>query len=98
MPKSCPGVPDELLNPKKSWTGTADFKEEVTKLGGLFVENFKKFSDEATLEVIKAGEHFQAPSYVGKADCGKSRSASIKEGCRLPWHAHDEPCTKCGDI
>ena len=56
VPKSCPGVPDELLNPKKSWTGAADFKEEVTKLGGLFVENFKKYSDEATEDVIKAGE------------------------------------------
>ncbi|CAO1597071.1 Protein kinase C-like 1 [Xanthoria calcicola] len=55
VPKSCTGVPDELLNPKKSWTGAADFKEEVTKLGGLFVQNFKKYSDEATREVIKAG-------------------------------------------
>lgn len=55
VPKSCTGVPDELLNPAKSWTGQADFKEEVTKLGGLFVENFKRFADEATPEVIKAG-------------------------------------------
>ena len=56
MPKACPGVPDELLNPKKSWTGTADFKEEVTKLGGLFIENFKKYSDQATPDVVKAGQ------------------------------------------
>ncbi len=56
VPKACPGVPDELLNPAKSWHGQADFKEEVTKLGGLFVENFKKYSDEATAEVIKAGK------------------------------------------
>lgn len=55
VPRRCTGVPDEVLNPAKSWTGTADFKEEVTKLGGLFVENFKKYSDEATPEVIKAG-------------------------------------------
>ncbi|KAK3051857.1 Protein kinase C-like 1 [Extremus antarcticus] len=57
VPKTCTNVPDELLNPKKSWTGTADFKEEVTKLGELFNENFKKYSDEATEEVIKAGPH-----------------------------------------
>ena len=55
VPTSCVGVPSELLNPAKSWTGVADFKEEVTKLGGLFVENFKKYADEATNEVIKAG-------------------------------------------
>lgn len=55
VPKSCPGVPDEMLNPKKSWTGSADFDEEVTKLGTLFKENFEKYSSEATDDVIKAG-------------------------------------------
>ena len=55
VPTSCTGVPSELLNPAKSWVGVADFKEEVTKLGGLFVENFKKYADEATDDVIKAG-------------------------------------------
>ncbi|KAM5487328.1 Protein kinase C-like 1 [Microsporum canis] len=55
IPTSCPGVPSELLNPKTSWTGSADFKEEVTKLGVLFNDNFKKYADEATPEVIAAG-------------------------------------------
>ena len=55
VPTSCTGVPSELLNPAKSWTGATDFKEEVTKLGGLFLENFKKYADEATENVIKAG-------------------------------------------
>ena len=65
MPTSCTNVPNELLNPKKSWTGKADFKEEVTKLGGLFVDNFKKYSDEATPEVIKAGKYSkQTFSYI----------------------------------
>lgn len=58
IPKTCAGVPDELLNPKKSWSGSTDFKEEVTKLGSLFVENFKKYADEATPEVIKAGKSY----------------------------------------
>jgi phosphoenolpyruvate carboxykinase (ATP) len=55
VPKKCPNVPDELLNPAKSWTGTADFKGEVTKLGKLFNENFEKYASEATEEVKKAG-------------------------------------------
>ena len=56
VPKTCPGVPDELLNPKSAWTAGGDsFQTEVTKLGQLFVENFKKYSDEATADVIKAG-------------------------------------------
>ena len=58
VPTSCTGVPSELLNPAKSWTGAADFEEEVTKLGDLFVDNFKKYADEATEEVIKAGPQF----------------------------------------
>ena len=33
------------------------FKEEVEKLGRLFMENFKKYEDQATTEVIKAGPH-----------------------------------------
>merc|ERR1712098_672967 len=55
VPKTCPNVPDELLNPKKAWTASTDFDEEVTKLAKLFVENFDKYKDEATDEVIKAG-------------------------------------------
>lgn len=55
VPKNVTNVPDELLNPAKSWSGTADFKDEVTKLAELFNENFKKYADEATPEVIKAG-------------------------------------------
>ena len=55
VPTACPGVPNELLNPAKSWSGATDFKEEVTKLGGLFVENFRKYEDQATKEVIEAG-------------------------------------------
>ncbi|MCJ1325086.1 Protein kinase C-like 1 [Thelotrema lepadinum] len=55
VPKSCSNVPDELLNPAKSWAGTTAFDDEVTKLAKLFNENFEKYSSEATLEVIKAG-------------------------------------------
>ncbi|KAK7456897.1 phosphoenolpyruvate carboxykinase [Colletotrichum acutatum] len=56
VPKTCPGVPDELLNPKAAWTaGNDSFNTEVKKLGTLFNENFKKYASEATEEVVKAG-------------------------------------------
>lgn len=56
VPKSCTNVPSELLNPRNAWSqGDASFRAEVTKLGGLFVENFKKYQSEATDEVIAAG-------------------------------------------
>jgi phosphoenolpyruvate carboxykinase (ATP) len=53
-----PGVPSEILNPQKSWRmGQDDFNTEVTKLAKLFLENFKKYEDEATPDVINAGEY-----------------------------------------
>ncbi|KAF6791743.1 phosphoenolpyruvate carboxykinase [Colletotrichum sojae] len=56
VPKTCPGVPSELLNPKAAWTaGGESFQNEVKKLGVLFNENFKKYASEATEEVVKAG-------------------------------------------
>ena len=61
VPTSCPGVPSELLNPAKSWHGTASFRDEVTKLAKLFNENFEKYSSEATEEVINAGMSFLPP-------------------------------------
>ncbi|KAJ9200755.1 hypothetical protein DTO164E3_3905 [Paecilomyces variotii] len=54
VPKSCPGVPSELLNPKRSWVATTSFEDEVNKLGKLFNENFKKYESEATKEVLAA--------------------------------------------
>ena len=60
VPTAATGVPAELLNPKRSWAaGAEDFQHEVTKLAKLFNENFKKYADEATPEVINAGGFFQ---------------------------------------
>jgi len=56
VPKSCSGVPSEMLNPKSAWTaGHESFTTEVKKLGSLFLENFKKYESEATEEVKAAG-------------------------------------------
>jgi phosphoenolpyruvate carboxykinase (ATP) len=55
VPKTCPNVPDDLLNPRKAWHGTSDFSSDVKKLATLFAENFKKYEDQATPEVLKAG-------------------------------------------
>jgi len=52
IPVSCPGVPTELLNPAKSWQGTAtEFQTEVVELARLFKENFVKFHDQRLPEV-----------------------------------------------
>lgn len=55
VPKAVPNVPSELLNPAKSWKwGPEDFRSELLKLGTKFNENFKRFADQATPEVLAA--------------------------------------------
>lgn len=55
VPTSVTGVPDQFLNPSKSWSGsTSEFNAQVTKLGGLFIQNFSKYESEATEEVKSA--------------------------------------------
>lgn len=56
IPKTCPGVPTELLNPAKNWAdGPEEFKEAVTSLAQKFTENFEKYAAACTEEVISAG-------------------------------------------
>ncbi|KAK2781319.1 Protein kinase C-like 1 [Onygenales sp. PD_12] len=72
VPKSCPGVPSELLNPKKSWTASTPFENEVNKLAGLFNENFTKYSSEATPEVLAA-----APVVLTEAAPAEPKVAAV---------------------
>ncbi|KAJ3129174.1 Protein kinase C-like 1 [Physocladia obscura] len=56
IPKKCSGVPDEVLNPKLSWTGSAEsYQETAEKLAKLFVKNFAIYSTKAAKAVIQAG-------------------------------------------
>ncbi|KAK1088373.1 Protein kinase C-like 1 [Friedmanniomyces endolithicus] len=54
VPKACPGVPEEILNPARGWKGEGEFSESVKKLAELFNENFDKYKSEATPQVLEA--------------------------------------------
>ena len=41
MPKSCPDVPSEILNPRESWADKAAYDTQAEKLRDMFRENFK---------------------------------------------------------
>ncbi|WP_078120798.1 phosphoenolpyruvate carboxykinase (ATP) [Thiosocius teredinicola] len=55
VPESCPGVPDEILNPKSSWSDPSAYDAQARKLAGMFAENFRTFSDEVTEDIRAAG-------------------------------------------
>jgi phosphoenolpyruvate carboxykinase (ATP) len=56
IPTQVPGIPDEVLNPATSWkTNSTEYDQTVRKLAQLFNENFAKYQDQATADVIAAG-------------------------------------------
>jgi phosphoenolpyruvate carboxykinase (ATP) len=55
IPKSCEGVPSEILNPRNAWQDQARYDETLRMLAERFNENFKTFESEVSNEVIQAG-------------------------------------------
>ena len=53
IPKSVPGVPSELLNPRNSWKDKAAYDATAAELSGRFAKNFEQF--DAPREVREAG-------------------------------------------
>ena len=54
IPKECPDVPAEVLNPINTWADKTAFKEKSKYLAGLFVKNFDKYADGVTEKVLAA--------------------------------------------
>jgi phosphoenolpyruvate carboxykinase (ATP) len=54
IPKQCPDVPAEVLNPKNVWADKEAYNKTAQKLAKDFVENFKKFSN-VSQNIISAG-------------------------------------------
>ncbi|HLU15950.1 MAG TPA: phosphoenolpyruvate carboxykinase (ATP) [Burkholderiaceae bacterium] len=44
-PTACPGVPDGILDPTRTWHDRDAYYAKANQLAGLFADNFKKFGD-----------------------------------------------------
>ncbi len=55
IPKECPGVPSEILNPKNTWSDKNAYDEGAKRLANMFIENFKEYESSADENVKNAG-------------------------------------------
>jgi phosphoenolpyruvate carboxykinase (ATP) len=55
IPATCPGVPDEVLDPRSTWQNPQAYDEQATTLAAMFAENFKRFENDVDAVVKAAG-------------------------------------------
>ncbi len=55
VPKTCPDVPAEVLDPSSSWPDKDEYWKKYRQLAARFVDNIKKFKDATPPEVMAAG-------------------------------------------
>jgi phosphoenolpyruvate carboxykinase (ATP) len=55
VPTACPGVPDEILQPRNTWNDPDAYDRAREKLAKRFADNFKKFEEGASEEIKQAG-------------------------------------------
>ena len=54
IPKTCPGVPSEVLIPKQTWDDGDAYDATADKLAAMFNENFERYSEGVSAEVNAA--------------------------------------------
>lgn len=54
MPRECPNVPSEILNPRNTWANKDEYDTKAKELAKLFVKNFEKYASAASGETASA--------------------------------------------
>ena len=60
IPAHIEGVPDEVLNPRNTWSNPDEYDEKANNLAAKFNENFKNYEDGAAQEICDAGPKVKA--------------------------------------
>jgi len=55
MPTECPDVPVDVLDPASSWSDKKEYDRRYKDLAMRFKQNFAKFEDQTSQEVVEAG-------------------------------------------
>ena len=55
VPKECPEVPSEILDPANTWGNRQEYAKKYDALAARFIENFKLFASGCPPEVLAAG-------------------------------------------
>lgn len=55
MPKDCPNVPNEVLNPIDTWESAVAYNAKAAELSKAFKQNFEQFSEYANEEIMAGG-------------------------------------------
>jgi phosphoenolpyruvate carboxykinase (ATP) len=55
VPRECPDIPPDMLDPAKTWPDKNAYRQKYRQLACLFIENFKKYKDACSEEVQHAG-------------------------------------------
>jgi phosphoenolpyruvate carboxykinase (ATP) len=55
MPKDCPNVPNEVLNPIDTWESANAYNAKASELSNSFKQNFAQFEEYANEEIMAGG-------------------------------------------
>lgn len=60
MPTTCPGAPDEILNPRNTWADKAEYDKKANDLAERFNTNFTKYASGVTADILAAAPKISA--------------------------------------
>jgi len=60
IPRSCPNVPSEILNPRQTWADKTQYDIKANDLAKRFIENFTNYADGVTADILAAAPKVQA--------------------------------------